>query len=48
MRSFCFVFVLVFDPFPFGLSLDVMSEDDAFVDKLPTFGRPFDSLAGTV
>ncbi|XP_055717596.1 SH3-containing GRB2-like protein 3-interacting protein 1 isoform X13 [Salvelinus fontinalis] len=27
-----------------NLTLSV-SEDDAFVDKLPTFGRPFDSLA---
>lgn len=25
-----------------------LSEDDAYVDKLPTFERHFDSLAGTV
>uniref|UniRef100_A0A4W5RGU9 SH3GL interacting endocytic adaptor 1a n=2 Tax=Hucho hucho TaxID=62062 RepID=A0A4W5RGU9_9TELE len=29
-----------------GKNLTLSVSDDAFVDKLPTFGRPFDSLAG--
>jgi len=42
---------LFFFLFLFRLSLDLLfglSEDDAYVDKLPTFERHFDSFAGIV
>lgn len=45
--AFCFFF------FCFAVCLSLylsvgLSEDDAYVDKLPTFERHFDSFAGTV
>lgn len=50
LSFFCFVFpliiyVLLFVSFNFSFGL---SEDDAYVDKLPTFERHFDSFAGIV
>lgn len=46
----CFLFLFFFC-FAVCLSLYLsvgLSEDDAYVDKLPTFERHFDSFAGTV
>lgn len=50
LSFFCFVlpliiYVLLFVSFNFSFGL---SEDDAYVDKLPTFERHFDSFAGIV
>lgn len=49
----CFICFLFFFFFCFAVCLSLylsvgLSEDDAYVDKLPTFERHFDSFAGTV
>lgn len=44
VSSLCFVFAVCLS-FYFSFAL---SEDDAYVDKLPTFERHFDSFAGIV
>ena len=48
----CLTFFIIFYPLSTSCSLCCfscdLSEDDAYVDKLPTFERHFDSLAGIV